>query len=169
MKTKTQIIWALLSLSLGCAGAQDSLSYRFVIDSVGAYEPPVLVLGPQDSLPLVFSVRKIGGYTQPSYDCEFTRREGPWEVVSPGVGGCDGAFESYHDWVLAETDDVEQPGPIVTLVYYPCGSPWQVALGRICSKCGREERRVIFYSYEQRAKPESRFRQLQKKFNGGNN
>lgn len=159
---KKMIFWAALFWACALVGQEPSV---IVFDSVGAYyEPPVLVFGPQDS------VFPVGGYATHSYDCKFTRREGPWEAVRQGGrAGCYGAFESYHDWVLAADGDIEQPGPIVTLVYYPCGSPWQTVLGRICSKCGREERRVIYYSYEQVQKPESLFRELQKKFHGSGN
>jgi hypothetical protein len=103
-------------------------------------------------------------------DCQFKREETPWHATKEGTGQCVRAFAAYHEWVDAEYDDVNpRPRSITYAVYYPCGSPWEAVFARICSKCGREERRETRYWYELAPKPESEFKQLQKQFHGSGN
>lgn len=177
MKTTTFFFLLFLCCSFGVAGAQDSLSFRFIVPDSALYVEPVLSVGPPDSVgrqEVQFSVRSLGGgygREDPSYDCELIRTEGPWVCVAEGGGECRTAFERFHQWVDAEYGDVNPAaGPTVTLAYYhPCGSPWQTVFARICEKCGREERRVSYYTFEQVPKPVSRYRELKNIFNGGNN
>lgn len=171
---KKMIFWAALFWACALVGQEPSVIF---FDSVGHYEPPVLLglsdLSQLDSGLVFYSMppREVE-----EYECKQVRREVPWWLVREGNGGCAdrcaGAFTSpeyCHEWVNAEDGDINPPKSYTLAVYYPCGNPWEVYFARICERCGREERRAVFYSYEQVAKPLSQFRELQKKFHGSGN
>lgn len=115
-----------------------------------------------DSLPDPVYVVRNFTYSVPSFDCVRKCSETAWEEEQPG-SEC-----GVHEWISAEYSDLNDFSYLTKTVYCPCGCPTSTVEGRICSLCGRMERRVVTCWYEQEAR-ESLYKRFKEKFHGSNN